>query len=120
MLFSPFNIVAVATTDSSQELKHNYSRGNYSSIRQCLQQIDWSNLLQGMAVEECWECFSGKLKSLINEFIPKVHNKCKFKNPYITSDVTSIRKKKFALWRQYVESQNPIDYFHFTKIRNKL
>ena len=74
-------------------------------MRQCLAQIEWLSLLQGMTVEESWECFSSELKLLMNNFIPKTNNKRKFRNPYITSEVIRIRKKKLAFWKQYADSQ---------------
>ena len=55
--------------------------------------MEWSNPLQGMTVEESWEFFSSELKLLMNDFISKVNNKRKVKNPYITSKAIHVWKK---------------------------
>ena len=58
-----------------------YHKGKYDKIAEGLNQIDWDTCFEGRSVQECWDIFKERLKTLEIENIPLYTPKEVIKNP---------------------------------------
>ena len=110
-------------TDAVRNL--NFRKGNYAGLRSFLDR-DWEALLQPHIgnVEMMWSVFKDKLLEGISIYIPSTlpfssWKKEKWKRP-LDMQVRNEIKKKSALWRQYIRSQDPKVLQQYKTVRNKV
>ncbi len=77
--------------------RYAYHKGDYEAIRKEMNDVKWEELLQDKDVETAW-----KVQELMEKYIPKCRTKKK--NPYINRKAEQMMKKKYHLWKKYVES----------------
>ena len=106
---------------SRGQAKYNYRRGNYTDMSEALRQVDWVNTLRDMDVEETWNCVKGKLKTLVEEYVPKMKTgeKKKFKAPWWHGGIEQEVKMKHKAWKEYTEAKNTENWKRYVTQRNK-
>ena len=80
--------------------KRNYFKGDYAAIRQCLEEIEWDTVLNGLDLSQSWSVFAEIIVELIEKFIPvsKVRDGRNKNNPYVNSSGLEAIKKKHTRW----------------------
>ena len=58
--------------DAKADPKFRYHKGDYDGLNNCIQEIDWSDVLHHMNVDYAWLYFSNVYNSAMNKFIPKI------------------------------------------------
>ena len=106
---------------SRGQAKYNYRRGNYTDMSEALRQVDWVNTLRDMDVEETWNCVKGKLKTLVEEYVPKIKTgeKKRFKAPWWHGGIEREVKMKHKAWKEYTEAKNTENWKRYVTQRNK-
>ena len=96
--------------------RKNYHKGDYVTIRNRLQPIDWEEKLKG-SFSEAYPVFIEELIDASEGCIPDVANKKKPKNIYLTPE--AIRKKdlKNRLWKTYRKSRSRYNHHRFTRVK---
>ncbi|MCP3849730.1 MAG: hypothetical protein GY694_05770, partial [Gammaproteobacteria bacterium] len=105
--------------DNSNDLRFNYTIGNYDAFRCWLSPTDWSVIIN-MTVEEGWSY----IKSIIDEgkelFIPKTSCKQKSRKPkWMNPTVCKSIKKKHLLFKRFLNSNNSYIYKQYIEARNE-
>jgi len=55
---------------SSVRRVFDYAKGDYTSMRNELQSVDWTNILESLSVVECWKTFRDIIESVETKYIP--------------------------------------------------
>ena len=102
-------------------LRYDWKNGNYGEFRKYILNIDWS-VLHGLDVEECWEYIKSKLDEGIKLFIPlvKCSGELKDKPPWFSFTIKKSVKKKYKLFKRWLESDSSFDYQEYVKFRNEV
>ena len=99
--------------------KYDFKKGDYVAYKQWLSNIDWS-ILNTLTVEESWKFIHSKLQDGNDLFIPKSEFKNrKKKPPWMNHNVCKSIKKKHALFKKYLESNNSWTYILYIRARNE-
>jgi len=84
-----------ATESDLQKL--NYWKGDFSSMRKALREIDWQTMLTGKTVEEMWTYFKETLQTLCTSYVPcKNSNHNTKKRTWMTKATKKLLKKREA------------------------
>ena len=84
----------------SETIKRNFYRGNYDSMREDLQNVDWG-CIDSMNVEDSWNFFINKINNGIEKHVPlKRLNHNKKKQRWINSECLSSIKSKHKAWNR--------------------
>ena len=100
-----------------------YIKGDYEKMRQLLD-VDWIEYLADSMgnIDLLWEKFHTKFKAAERECVPKKTVTIgKTKQPIaLNRKSLSKRKKKYRLWKRYLESKDAEAYLHYCRARNQL
>ena len=67
-------------------------------MRQLLDEIDWTNILENMNAEDSWKSFTQLLQSIVEQCIPKQQKICnQRKQLYTNSKVIKLKHQKEAV-----------------------
>ena len=105
------------------KIVYNYEKADYQRLRERLD-IDWTTYLQTDHddIEEMWGKFILMFNQAEKEFIPQKvvkTGKRKFSHP-IDKKTLSKRKKKYRLWKRYLESRDAKVYEEYCRCRNQV
>ena len=66
-----FNYTCFTSTKPNEaNKKRNYFKADYAAIRQCLDEIEWDTVLNGLDLSQSWSFFAEKIVELIEKIIP--------------------------------------------------
>jgi len=104
---------------TSETYRYNMSKGNFEKMRREFSEIDWTHL-NTLEVEECWADIRDKIQHSMENNIPKVKVKKKRKlRPYwLSASLVKSVKKKYRLYKRYLETQMGTDYQRYINLRN--
>ena len=105
------------------KIVYNYEKADYQRLRERLD-IDWTTYLQTDHddIKEMWGKFILMFNQAEKEFIPKKvvkKGKRKFSHP-IDKKTLSKCKKKYRLWKRYLESWDAKVYEEYCRCRNQV
>ena len=116
-------ITSIPTTEEKCETSRRYdwAKGNYAKMREYIANVDWS-VLNEMDVEGCWVFIKSKLQEAIDLFIPIriIKDKVKDKPPWMSHRVKKSVKKKYLLFKRYIDSDCSRDYHDYIRMRNEV
>ena len=72
-----WKLLLSTTTISSSQVKFNFQKEEYESLRNSLRLIDWKERWNGKAVDEMWSDFTKILYEFVKMHIPLIHLKGK-------------------------------------------
>ena len=111
------NILSKSTLDK-EESSLNWKHANYNDLKKYLNDNDWNKLYE-LKTEEQWKFVFNTLENGVNQFIPlKRHTTCKKKPNWFKGQVKKSVKRKYYLWKKYIESENSVDYQNYILERN--
>jgi len=101
----------------------NYSKGDYVKMQRLLD-IDWEDYFSDCCddIDLLWEKFHQKFKAVESECVPtKKVGVGKNKRCFaLDRKCLKKRKKKYRLWKRYLESKDAKDYHEYCKVRNQV
>ena len=113
-----FDIVCDIQRSEPQYERPNFYKADYVSIKDYLQNVDWSEM-SGMDSENSWKFFMSKINHCIDKHVPVNKPNTKFKKPK-WMDQYCVRKvkKKYHAWKRFTYSHSYEDYEKYCKLRN--
>ena len=113
-----FDIACDIQRSESQYVRPNFYKADYVSIKDYLQNVDWSEM-SGMDSENSWKFFMSKINHCIDKHVPVNKPNTKFKKPK-WMDQYCVRKvkKKYHAWKRFTYSHSYEDYEKYCKLRN--
>ena len=118
-----FNLVCYTIPDSKSEQKSklNFFKGDYVSIREELNKIDWAVTLDGMDLLNSWECFADINIELMKSHIPvsKPPQDCSKSKPFITRQCLDAIKLKRRRWLKYKYCKSDRNFSLYKAARNQ-
>ena len=97
----------------------NYFKGDYTTMKNRLQKIDWPSKLRGKFLV-AYKNFMVMMDKVTEGCIPLKVNMRKKKNIYMTHDALKHKDRKGRLWRRYKKSNTHYDRMRYLKVKNKL
>ena len=85
----------------NEGFKRKYFKGNYTEIRNDINNIDWENELRGKNTEESWEILENVLKESIERNIPMQKVGKTFKKKWVTKETINVVKEKHKAYKKY-------------------
>lgn len=102
------------------ELVYNFKKADYITMYNLFMETDWSFLSvyedANLAVEE----FYGVINNIFLKCVPMTHPKCHKYPPWYNKDIIYAIKKKFSVWKQYKQFNNPRDLEKFKNMRSNI
>ena len=96
-----FNVHVYTPTTGQAQPKYRYHKGNYASMNDQLNGVDWS-LMDNLSVQEAWTFFYTTCEKAMEQFIPKsVPTKDPRKILWMNHTALSLHKKKRHVWLKY-------------------
>jgi hypothetical protein len=101
------------------KLVFNYSKGDYSRLRDIIKTHDWSTAA-ALDVEESWCHMKSVLQSAMEKCIPKVKsgNSKKIKPVWMNNKALRTVKKKHKMFQRYLRTKSGRDYNRYIEVRN--
>ena len=107
-------------TTEHQSKIYNYWKGNYLSMCEEFNEIDWELLFSSDNIELNWSLFKEKVTSAMDKHIPKVTKKVPSnKPPWWSNALASAIKKKQQLYSTFRHTRLSSDYVTYTSKRMK-
>ena len=101
------------------KMRRAYYKGDYTTITNKLNEIDWNEKFLGRTTQECWDIFKSVYNLLVNEHIPMISPK-EYNEPWMNGKVMKLWKKKHYAWKRFHESNTNQGWNEYKKERNKL
>lgn len=102
--------------EKTTDRKRNYFKGDFSAMRERLQEIDWSQLDESLDVESMYNSIKTIVCDLVNEFVP--YNKPKKTIKTVPKSVKKAAKKKRMLHKRYSITHSREDWEAYRVQRN--
>ena len=101
--------------------RYDWNKGNYIEFRSYVSAQEW-NVLNNKSVEDCWIHIRDVIKKGIEMFIPviKCSDKARQKPPWMSPDIKKSVKKKYKLFKRYLESDRSTPYHEYIRARNEV
>ena len=102
--------------------KLNFFKGDFKSMNQILQDIQWNQLLGGLSLEESWDCFADKINNSIRKYMPvsKTNSDTSKARPPMTRQCATAIKNKHCKWVRYKYNRTDSNFKLYKEARNKV
>lgn len=98
------------------------STKSLESFQEPINTTDWSAVLSKVSADDAYESFLETFCNIYNcVFNYKkhiVHKKCR--KPWVTAEILNLTKKKYALYRKFMRTRDPVVLSSFKRRRNKI
>ena len=111
-----FNVSCNADQHDLSSPSKNFHKGDYKTIRQRLQNVDWEAKFAG-DFKKIYAAFVEEVEEAMEGCIPNRINRKKQKSLYLTPEAL---RKKDLLWRKYKATPSTYTYQNFIRARNDL
>ena len=118
-------LLKVKTTIKKDKIKeeknqrYDFNKGNYTEMKDYIKNINWSNMSNN--INEDWIFIKDKVNRGMESFIPKVTVTNKKKRPiWMNNQIKKSVKKKYKLFKRFLESDNSWHYHEYIKVRNQV
>ena len=104
-----FDVNISVTESSIRRCVLDYAKGDYISMRNELQTVDWEGILESLPVVECWKAFREIIDSMEKKYIPiKSVLSSGIKKPvWMTHKALKSVKKKYKVYSKYKSRDHP-------------
>ena len=103
----------------SNQVKHNYHKGDYEGIQRSLQTIQWKDRWEGITVNEMWVDFRQKLRKVVDMYIPLKTEGKRVRNRLSNHVQRKIRERGRA-WQKYRQYQSGRNFAKYKQLRNEV
>ena len=101
-------------------MTYNFYRGDYTSITDALNSINWKEEFQCKTVSQSWTYLKNQLHMLMHKHIPKKTSKLDKKNPpWLSKAAREAIKRKKKAWNKYKSQQTTWSAQRYRHIRNQ-
>jgi len=102
-----------------ESTRFDWENGDYTNFKKHIAGTNWQ-VLKNMNVESCWLFIKEKIQEGIKEFIPTkiVSNKTKDKPPWMSYTIKKNVKRKYKLFKRFLETDSSKDYKQYIEARN--
>ena len=112
------NIMKPKLNENDSE-NYNFDKGNYTLFKKYLTDVNWMNILQDSDTKQCWKLIKNIIDNGVSQFIPiRKQSKKKKKPGWFTGPVRKSVKKKYELYKKWINSDNSHDYHVYINERN--
>lgn len=115
-----WNLITKTEISSSNAVRYNFSKGDYSKINKHLSDVDWDTELKDLDPDNMWNVFCNIMNNLVVEFVPQMKNKCKKFPVWMTKDAKKHRKYKSRMWKRYKEDKSYNNLVEYKIALNKV
>ena len=112
-------MIIPTSSNSTEELVPDYSKANFSQMREMLAAIDWQSRLNDLNAEDSWTLFKNIVSSTVDACIPKKKRRNNSKPLWMQRNVMRIIRKKRRLWKQYTTSREYQTYLAYKRVQNE-
>jgi len=104
-----FDINISISESSVRRRVFDYAKGDYTSMINELQSVDWTNILESLSVVECWKTFRDIIESVEMKYIPvKSVSSSKTQKPvWMTHKALKSVKRKYKVYSKYNSRIHP-------------
>jgi hypothetical protein len=106
------------TSDSAKE-NRNYYKGNYASISDDIDAVNWDETLLGKDIDEAWDTFERIITFSIDRNIPKSHPRTRNKKKWMTRDAESAIRDKHKAYNKYRKNKSQPNLENYKKAKNQ-
>ena len=107
--------------DRERTLKPLIDKGDYQGMKNFLRQVNWSEKLDNLSVDESWTSIHDVIKTAMDKFIPKMRNnpnkKRRIPVPQSVLDKIRLKRRLYKMWKKYPTKENERNY---AKARNQV
>ena len=96
-----------------------YYKGQYETINEKIEEINWDEKFQDKTVDECWEIFKEIVQDLIERYIPMSTPK-DYNEPWMNRKLLKLWKKKHHAWNRYSNGKSQRNWWEYRREANKL
>ena len=96
------------------KMRRAYYKGDYITIINKLNEIDWTEKFTGKTIHQCWEIFKEIYNQLVNEHVPLVSPK-DYNEPWMNPKIMKMWKKKYHAWKRFSESKTHQAWLDYKK-----
>ena len=101
------------------KLIYDYNKANYIDFESFVNSHDWSNL-HDMDFDDCYQTIKNVILEGKEKYVPKVELKQNKSKPlWLNNNVKKSVKKKYLLFKRYLESKNSTHYKDYVNVRNE-
>ena len=127
-------IKKVKVTEKEKQ-RYNFEKGNYSAFKEYITNTSWpmtdnsvvfsnnltdNTVVISASINDTWNFIKDKIKEGMEMFIPKVTISNKKKRPaWMSSEIKKSVRKKYKLFKRFLESNNSWYYYEYIKVRNQ-
>ena len=113
-----FDVIVNVVMKQSCSISYDYKNGDYTSMRNYLEELDWVNLFKGKSTYEMWSLFKYVLDYCVKEFVPIKKRLNNNKPKWMTKVAYKAINRKYKLWKRYRESGLHSDYVVYKQSLN--
>ena len=100
-------------------LKPALHRGDYGAMIRMAREVAW-DVPEGCTVDQHNMVFRKTLDSICERGIPRQRPNGRKRNLYMTREALALQNRKKKLWKTYLQTQNVLDYYRFSRTRTQL
>ena len=99
------------------KMRRAYYKGDYNTIMDKLNEINWTEKFMGQPIQDCWNIFKETYIKLVNEHVPLISPK-EYNEPWMNDKIMKLWKKKYHAWKRFNETNQ--GWNEYVRERNKL
>ena len=97
-----------------------YSKADFSKLKEKLSAINWNTHLNGLSTEDSWTFFTEKLNAAIEDCIPLKKRRSPYKPLWMNRNILRLIRKKRRLWRYYKTTSDYRDYQSYLEVQKSV
>ena len=113
------NFVCEWKNKVKQRITRMYYKGQYETINQKIEEIDWEGKFYNKTVNECWEIFKTIIQDLVDKYVP-MSTPRDYNEPWMNRRLLKLWKKKQNAWNRYTSVKSQRKWRLYRKDANKL
>lgn len=114
------NYIEIDKLEQKFTTKHMFNKGDYITINDTLNKINWYDYLKHDSLEDAVSAFYNKLYELRDKYIPVKTIKQQSHPPWYSMALIKALKEKYKYHRKYKTYNNLSDYLTFSYLRSKV
>ena len=113
-----FSICGLVRSKERNTRRLNYWKGDYQTMNEELNGIDWENRLAEMGVEEAWTDFRREMECLIAKCVPMKGKRKRKKNEWISKETKKKISKRDKAWKSFRSFGSSERHREYRRLRN--
>jgi ribonucleases P/MRP protein subunit RPP40 len=105
---------------SREEIKYDYLKGNYNSIKDTLINIDWKTKFADLNTHQMWIAFKNELNEVKEQYIPRKVFRKKKDVQWMNKNVRNCIKSRNLAWKKYSARRDYYSLMKYKRERNRV